>query len=410
MSGYQSDIIGVGGAIASNVVVIDASNGDDATGVKGNASKPFKTGLAGELAAVSGDVLHFLSGTYLDVNMGKDGIIYYFDAGAKMSNLVDTDPSTFSDAGKGDIQFKIFGDGHFVHERHWNVNNWNIEIITLENNSKVDAEGYKFENIGDDGGVFKVFNGSGEINVQADEIFSGSGIVSSTSSSNVTISARKASLALSFQSGDTANLKLRIKDVYANVPHLFSGFFQPFAIRSGGHLDFEGTVHYNPTLSPNPFTAMVISQFNGGINKGVIRLKGIFNLNGHKWFAFTTETTANDNMMYFEGELNIGVGASDDLFFTNSPGRIVARNLVIKSDSITRTTGIIPAHAVEFHAESTTIVLSAAEKALGSQAIYATAPSNAHLKSFFSNASIDAQVTNLVPNGLVDVNNPNIKE
>lgn len=412
MEGYQSDIIITGGdaAIPPNLILVDPTNGNDSTGEKGNAAKPFKTGLAAEVVASSGDVLVFSAGTHTSVNMGKDGLTYFYEAGAKHTNLIDTDPSTYTDEGKGDIRFKICGNGRFTHNRQWNVNNWNIEIVRLVNNSKADVEGYIFENIGNDGGVFKTTTNSGEINILADEVYSGSGIVSSGGSSNVTICARKASLSLSFQSRDTANLKLRIKEVNANVPHIFSSFFQPFAIRNGGHLDFEGTVNYNPSLSPNPFTAMVSSQFDGGINKGVIRMKGIFNVNGHKWFSFTTGTTAENNILYFEGELNLGVGASDNLFFTNSPGRIVARNLVIQSESTTRTTGVIPAHTVEFHAESTTVILSATEIALGSKAIYSTAPSNAHLKSFFSNAVIDNQVTNLIPNGLVVVGNPNIKE
>ncbi len=410
MSGYQSDIIGVGGAIASNVVVIDSSNGDDATGEKGNASKPFKTGLAGELAASSGDILHFLSGTYLDVNMGKDGIIYNYDAGAIMTNLIDTDPSTFTDEGKGDIQFKICGDGHFIHERYWNVNNWNIEIVRLVNNSKADVEGYKFANNGNDGALFKTQTNSGEINVVADELYSGYGGAFTGDTGRITICARRADISFATQAAGSAKMKLQIKEYNADVPHPFSAFFSTFAARDSSRLEFEGTVNYNPSISPSGATALINSHQNGGVNKGIIRIKGIVNVISHKLFAFVSGTTADNNIIYIEGEVNLGVGASDDIFFANSPGRLVTRNLVIKSESTTRTTGIIPAHVVEFHAESTTIVLNSAEMALGSQAIYATAPSNAYLKSFFSNASIDAQVTNLIPNGLVDVNNPNIKE
>ena len=406
--GYTSDLFGA--VIPPNVIVVDAVNGNDATGKKGNSLQPFKTGLAAETVAVSGDVVHFLAGTYLDVNMGKDGILYYFDAGAKMTNLVDTDPSTFTDEGKGDIQFKICGYGHFIHERYWNVNNWNVEIVRLVNNSKVDIEGYKFANNGNDGSLFKVETNAGEINVIADEIYSGYGGAYAGGSGRITICSRRADVSYSMQTSGSAQVKLDIKTYNADVPHPFSSFFSTFVARDSGHLEFEGTVNYNPGLNPSGFTAMLSNSNNGGVNKGIIRIKGIINIIGHKLFVFSGGSTADNNLIILEGEVNLGMGASDDLFFTNSPGRLIARNLVIKSESDTRTTGIIPAHTVEFHAESTTIVLSAAEIALGSQAIYATAPSNAYLKSFFSNAPIDAQVTNLVPNGLVDDNNPNIKE
>ena len=142
----------------------------------------------------------------------------------------------------------------------------------------------------------------------------------------------------------------------------------------------------------------------------MIQVKGTINIISHKLFAFLSGTSAANNIIQIEGQINLGAGVSDVIFFAEDQGRLVTRNLVLKSESTTRSIGLIPADDIEFHAESTTFVLSEEEIDLGSEAIYANDTSSAQLKSFFTNARVGELVENTITNGIVEANNSNIKE
>jgi hypothetical protein len=60
----QSGSSGIAQILLGNCVIIDAVNGDDATGVRGRLDKPFLTGQAALEASQNQDTLIFLPGTY----------------------------------------------------------------------------------------------------------------------------------------------------------------------------------------------------------------------------------------------------------------------------------------------------------------------------------------------------------
>ena len=71
--------------LVANTLYVDGTNGDDDTAVSGDMSKPYATitGLTGANAsAVVGDLIHIRPGTYVENDILKDGVAYYFDKGA----------------------------------------------------------------------------------------------------------------------------------------------------------------------------------------------------------------------------------------------------------------------------------------------------------------------------------------
>ncbi len=65
----------------SNVVYV-AVNGDDTKGKRSDASLPFATLGAAQVAAISGDTVEVLPGTYsglTNINLGKNGVDWYFE-------------------------------------------------------------------------------------------------------------------------------------------------------------------------------------------------------------------------------------------------------------------------------------------------------------------------------------------
>ena len=65
-----------------NLVLVDAVNGNNATAQRGQMQWPFLTLSAAQAAAVAGDTILVLPGTYHDVNLAKDGVNWHFLAGA----------------------------------------------------------------------------------------------------------------------------------------------------------------------------------------------------------------------------------------------------------------------------------------------------------------------------------------
>lgn len=98
--------------IGINTLVV-SNEGEDATAQKGNLLYHWRTLSVAKTAALSGDVILVLPGTYLipdGVNLYKDGITYNFMSGA-IINSVSTTPA-FDSTGGIDT-FKIEGDGLF---------------------------------------------------------------------------------------------------------------------------------------------------------------------------------------------------------------------------------------------------------------------------------------------------------
>ena len=65
-----------------NLVWVDAANGNDGTGQLGRLQLPFLTLTAAKAAAVSGDTIVVLPGTYSEKNLVKNGVNWHFFNGA----------------------------------------------------------------------------------------------------------------------------------------------------------------------------------------------------------------------------------------------------------------------------------------------------------------------------------------
>lgn len=78
----ETDPLALHAILVGKTVFVDSVNGVDATGVRGDASKPFLTGRAAITAASSGDTVHFRPGTYNQTGFGKAGVTFFFEQGA----------------------------------------------------------------------------------------------------------------------------------------------------------------------------------------------------------------------------------------------------------------------------------------------------------------------------------------
>jgi hypothetical protein len=93
MGDYERRSSGGGGGVSTipfgNTLFVDAVNGNDSTALRGRQDKPFLGGKAAQNAAVSGDTIVILPGSYVDrsqwSNLGKDGVNWFAMPGAKIS-------------------------------------------------------------------------------------------------------------------------------------------------------------------------------------------------------------------------------------------------------------------------------------------------------------------------------------
>lgn len=98
-----------GAALAGNVVIVDAINGDDATGAVGDLTKPYLTLVAAQTAASAGQTIVVYPGAYTSVSLGKDGVDWYF-----MSNALVTFSTGFGfNASTTGVSFSVRGFGQF---------------------------------------------------------------------------------------------------------------------------------------------------------------------------------------------------------------------------------------------------------------------------------------------------------
>jgi len=82
---------------------------------KSDVTRPFATLTAAQSAASSGDTIIVASGIYAEMNLGKDGVNWYFQPGSIISMLTDaTDGSAiFRDNGTA-MTFTVAGYGNFI--------------------------------------------------------------------------------------------------------------------------------------------------------------------------------------------------------------------------------------------------------------------------------------------------------
>lgn len=86
VSSYVSSIsAGTTNNFISTVTVwVDSISGNDLTGLRERADKPFKTLTIAQSVATAGDLIFVRNGSYTDVALGKNGVNWYFDKGATL--------------------------------------------------------------------------------------------------------------------------------------------------------------------------------------------------------------------------------------------------------------------------------------------------------------------------------------
>lgn len=94
---YQPPPAAASGLSIGNSVFLDAVNGSNSTGTRGQAGKPFLTAAAAETAASSGDVIQVFPGTYEAANLHKTGITWNLAGGATLQNTSDSSHGVFDD-------------------------------------------------------------------------------------------------------------------------------------------------------------------------------------------------------------------------------------------------------------------------------------------------------------------------
>ena len=78
--------------VQSSIVWVDSAGGNDSTGLRNRADKPFKTLNGAQSVAQAGDVIHVHSGLYSDVGLGVNGVNWYFEPNARITLINPTNP------------------------------------------------------------------------------------------------------------------------------------------------------------------------------------------------------------------------------------------------------------------------------------------------------------------------------
>lgn len=90
VAGLQASLEGAtnaAGRLVPNSVFVDGVTGNDTTG-DGTLGRPYATLTKGQTEAVSGQTVVVLQGTFIEGNLGKPGVGWYFNAGTAVTNTV----------------------------------------------------------------------------------------------------------------------------------------------------------------------------------------------------------------------------------------------------------------------------------------------------------------------------------
>ena len=110
-----------------NLVWVDAVNGVDVLASRGRMTIPFKSLKAAKDAAVVGDTIVVLPGTYNERDLLKNGVNWHFLNGAKVNYSGASDGGIF-DTGGSSIASSITGYGEFINNA--TATNSNVVLVT----------------------------------------------------------------------------------------------------------------------------------------------------------------------------------------------------------------------------------------------------------------------------------------
>jgi hypothetical protein len=139
--------------------VFVSKSGSDTTGAKGNSATPFLTITAAKNASSAGDTIIVYPGTYTDNDLLKNGVNYYFYAGAviyyQQQLATGQGWGIFDDRSSGATTNLIGGDGTFIYNAGTNGNTDDFMflgnpdcrggLVVTNANSIVKIEGDEFQ-------------------------------------------------------------------------------------------------------------------------------------------------------------------------------------------------------------------------------------------------------------------------
>lgn len=294
-----------GGANVADLgtVLFVSENGNNTTGTRGRIDLPYATIGAAEAAANFGDTIFVFPGNFNATSLGKDGITYYFCAGATVTQpVVGPTAYLFSDSALGlGGTFTVLGEGDFT-------NNFS-NILAQRNGSQVYIEGNRFVSGSSGEAAFysesTVANASpsNTTTIVADEIVSlGNGVYVYTenATSTMTVTANKiqstATTIVTFDASLTGLKSPTLRVTANNITNVGK------AIDSINIHNIGGKIYVNcPNIvktEPSANAPVVL------MNPGSPNQEGYVEINGNINYLPTSGLTTNDYILF------MGAGSS----------------------------------------------------------------------------------------------------
>ena len=132
--------VALNGVLTGRTIWVDSVNGDDNTAVVGRQDLPFETLTAAKAVATSGYLIHVRPGTYNEKNLLKDGVNWYFDAGALVVYTGATDGSIFDDSADGAnaaVSCTVYGSGVFTWTNDFGAATQAFGVVHIVNTASV---------------------------------------------------------------------------------------------------------------------------------------------------------------------------------------------------------------------------------------------------------------------------------
>ncbi|MBI1178457.1 hypothetical protein GC207_13565 [bacterium] len=140
--GFPLSLDGPASVPTGSLLWVDAINGNDTTGLRGDAGFPFLTLTAAKDAAAYGDTIIVRPGTYNERNLLKTGVNWHFITGAKVVNSAAASGAIFDDGINGansNIICRITGDGEFINNST-DALSWAIVVSKSGSYVSIDAQ------------------------------------------------------------------------------------------------------------------------------------------------------------------------------------------------------------------------------------------------------------------------------
>lgn len=169
-SNWKKFNTGISNILTGKLAYVDAVNGNDATGILGNFSKPFLTLSAAKTAATAGYTIIVRPGSYSTIaSIAKDNVNWLFYPGTTVSMTEEDDIKGIWDDGGTAMSFNVWGQGKFIRSVVDSRTDANLVFISNAS-SNVTIEASELIASGDDGDIETIKQNNGKLIVKADYI------------------------------------------------------------------------------------------------------------------------------------------------------------------------------------------------------------------------------------------------